>query len=362
MQDDLKLGAYHYHLPEKNIAQFPSEKRDHSRLLALNRATGLIEHFHFHQITKLFNPGDLLVINDTRVFPARLHGRKESGGKAEVFLLGYPAPVKTEKSAAAKIRFQCEALIKSSRPPKQQSIISFDARSFCVMVEKCGRGRWLIELVLDADMDLDSLLSGQGEVPLPPYIKREEGDCDSDRKRYQTVYANQPGAVAAPTAGLHFTNDLIEKLKSKGVETAPITLHVGYGTFAPVQQQDILNHRIHREYIEISESTAELANRTKAKGGKIWAVGTTTVRALESSTNQKDELIPVSNWCELYITPGFKFRVIDNLITNFHLPESSLLFLVSALCGRETLLACYREAIDHDYRFYSYGDAMAIMS
>lgn len=220
----------------------------------------------------------------------------------------------------------------------------------------------MIELVLDADTDLDSLLDGQGEVPLPPYIKREEGCWNSDRQRYQTVYANQPGAVAAPTAGLHFTNDLIEKLKGNGVGTAPITLHVGYGTFAPVQEKIISKHRIHREYIEISESTAELVNQTKANGGKIWAVGTTTVRALESSTDENHRLIPVQDWCELYITPGFKFRVIDNLITNFHLPESSLLFLVSALCGRETLLTCYREAIKEDYRFYSYGDAMAIIS
>jgi len=362
MQDDLKLGAYHYHLPEKNIAQFPSEKRDHSRLLLLNRTTGLTEHLHFHQITKLFNPGDLLVLNDTRVFPARLHGRKESGGKAEVFLLSYPSIMRPEGSTSGQQRFRCEALIKSSRPPRQQSSIQFDTRSFCILVEKCGRGRWEIELVLDTDTELDSLLSGQGEVPLPPYIKRESGSWDSDKQRYQTVYAKRPGAIAAPTAGLHFTNDLIEKLKSAGVETAPITLHVGYGTFAPVQQQDISNHRIHREYIEISESSAKRINRARANGGKVWAVGTTTVRALESSTDQKGRVIPVSNWCELYITPGFKFRVIDNLITNFHLPESSLLFLVSALCGRETLLTCYREAIEHDYRFYSYGDAMAIVS
>ena len=362
MQDDLKLGAYHYHLPEKNIAQFPSEKRDHSRLLVLNRTTGLIEHFLFHQISGLFNPGDLLVLNDTKVFPARLHGRKESGGKAEVFLLGYPAPGVPEQSRSDKLRFRCEALIKASRPPRKQSIIIFNAHSFCQMIEECGRGRWLIELVLDADTDLDSLLDGQGEVPLPPYIKREDGCWNSDRQRYQTVYANQPGAVAAPTAGLHFTSDLIDKLKGNGVGTAPITLHVGYGTFAPVQQQIISKHRIHREYIEISESTAELVNRTKANGGKIWAVGTTTVRALESSIDENHRLIPVQDWCELYITPGFKFRVIDNLITNFHLPESSLLFLVSALCGRETLLSCYREAIEDDYRFYSYGDAMAIIS
>ncbi len=361
MQDDLKLEAYHYHLPEKNIAQFPSAKRDHSRLLVFNRTTGLIDHMYFHQIARLFNPGDLLVLNDTRVFPARLHGRKESGGKAEVFLLGYPAAVPPGQSDSTRARFNGEALIKSSRPPAQGSTIHLDDQNFCVMLEDRTRGRWLIELVLDTATSLDSLLDRRGEVPLPPYIKRDEDGWDRDRQRYQTVYATQPGAVAAPTAGLHFTTELMETLTSAGIRTAPVTLHVGYGTFAPVQERDISNHRIHSEYIEISESTAELVNRTKEEGGKIWAVGTTTVRALEYSVDRSRRLNPVKDWCDLYITPGFEFQVVDNLITNFHLPESSLLFLVSALCGRETLLDCYREAIAADYRFYSYGDAMAII-
>ena len=361
MQDDLKLAAYHYELPEKSIAQFPAHKRDHSRLLVLNRRTGLIQHLHFHQITGLFTPGDLLVLNDTRVFPARLHGRKESGGKAEVFLLGYPVPLETAGSASSAGRFRCEALIKSTRPPREGSVIHVGSQGYCVMKEYFARGRWLIELIVEPPASLGSVLDTSGEVPLPPYIKRDEGNVDSDRQRYQTVYANQPGAVAAPTAGLHFTTDLIGTLAAAGVQAVPITLHVGYGTFAPVQEKDISRHRIHREYMEISESTAAMVNETKAQGGKIWAVGTTAVRALESSVDQNNRLTPVRDWCELYITPGFKFRVIDNLITNFHLPESSLLFLVAALCGRETLLDCYREAIARDYRFYSYGDAMAII-
>ena len=361
MQDDLKLAAYDYDLPEKNIAQFPADQRDHSRLLVLNRGSGQMDHLHFHQITALFTPGDLLVLNDTRVFPARLHGRKESGGKAEVFLLGYPVPVESSATAPGTTRFRCEALIKSSRPPKQGSVIHIDPQGSCVMRKDLSRGRWSIELIVDPPASLESLLDMSGDVPLPPYIKRDEGSVDNDRRRYQTVYANQPGAVAAPTAGLHFTTDLIATLAAAGVQTAPITLHVGYGTFAPVQEKDISKHRIHREYMEISESTAAMVNETKAQGGKIWAVGTTTVRALESSVDQNNRLAPVRDWCELYITPGFKFRVIDNLITNFHLPESSLLFLVAALCGRETLLNCYREAIARDYRFYSYGDAMAII-
>ena len=361
MQDDLKLAAYRYDLPEKNIAQFPADRRDHSRLLVLNRRTGLREHLHFHQITGLFKPGDLLVLNDTKVFPARLHGRKESGGKAEVFLLGYPVPVKSTAAATRAAHFRCEALLKSSRPPKRGSVIRIDSHGSCLMLEDRLRGRWLIELIVDPPANLEHLLEASGEVPLPPYIKRDEGSVDSDRTRYQTVYANQPGAVAAPTAGLHFTRDLIATLETAGVRTAPVTLHVGYGTFAPVQEQDISTHRIHREYIEISASTTEMVNKTKDQGGKIWAVGTTTVRALESSVDQNYRLTPVKDWCDLYITPGFRFKVIDNLITNFHLPESSLLFLVAALCGRETLLDCYREAIARDYRFYSYGDAMAII-
>lgn len=361
MQDDLKLEAYDYHLPADYIAQSPAEKRDHSRLLVLDRSSGSVQHLHFHQIARLFAPGDLLVLNDTKVFPARLMGTKESGGKAEVFLLGYPTPADPEQPHSSSLRFHCEALIKSSRPPRDRSKIFFDSWTYARMLEPCSRGRWKIELVLGSDTNLDLLLDKRGEMPLPPYIKREKGSTDEDRSRYQTVYAEQPGAVAAPTAGLHFTEALFEALRNGGVNTAAITLHVGYGTFAPVQEEDISNHRIHREYIEIPQPAAEIINRTKAGGGKIWAVGTTTVRALEFSADPHHQVRPVQDWCDLYITPGFKFRVIDNLITNFHLPRSSLLFLVAALCGRQTLLECYREAIARDYRFYSYGDAMAII-
>ncbi len=361
MQDDLKLKAYHYHLPEENIAQFPAVKRDQSRLLVLNRSSGEIEHLYFHQVTDLFDPGDLLVVNDTRVFPARLYGRKESGGKAEVFLLNYPGPVASDISASTPPRYRCEALIKSSRPPQPQARIFFDNHNCCTVINNCGRGKWSIEIETAAGTNLDSLLDAAGHVPLPPYIKRDEGNSEEDRQRYQTVYAAQPGAVAAPTAGLHFTDDLLRKLKEKGVETAPITLHVGYGTFAPVEEEDILNHDIHREFIEISKQTADAVNQAKARGSKIWAVGTTTVRALEFSADTDNRVTPMRDWCDLYITPGFEFRVIDNLITNFHLPQSSLLFLVSALCGRQTILDCYRIAVERNYRFYSYGDAMAII-
>lgn len=360
MQDDLKLEAYHYHLPEKHIAQYPTEKRDHSRLLVLNRNSGAVEHLHFHQIDSLFSPGDLLVVNDTRVFPARLHGRKQSGGKAEIFLLSYPAE-QTAAQPCPGSSFRCEALIKSSRQPTVGSKIIIDEQNHAVLLENRGRGTWLIELRLSGKAGLNSLLERSGDVPLPPYIKRNERASEIDRQRYQTIYADQPGAVAAPTAGLHFTEDLLGRLKNKGVETASITLHVGYGTFAPVQEDDIANHRIHREYVHLSNNTAERVNKAKSRGGRIWAVGTTTVRALEFAADGAGQVTPVNDWCDLYITPGFTFRVVDNLITNFHLPRSSLLFLVSALCGRQTLLDSYQTAIEHDYRFYSYGDAMAIV-
>jgi S-adenosylmethionine:tRNA ribosyltransferase-isomerase len=362
MQDDLRLSAYDYHLPAENIAQFPVEKRDHSRLLVLNRTSGEIEHLLFHQITSLFAPGDLLVINDTRVFPARLNGRKESGGRAEVFLLSYPEAERWKRAAAGMICYRSEALIKSSRPPKPGSKIFIDDTCTCSVNEHLGRGKWQIGLILPADVGLDDALNRAGGVPLPPYIKRTDGSLPEDVGRYQTVYAVRPGAVAAPTAGLHFTDELMQELERKGVERTSVTLHVGYGTFAPVETSDIRDHRIHREYIEISANTADTVNRIKAAGGKIWAVGTTTVRSLESSAVSDNHVQPIKGWCDLYITPGFSFSVIDNLITNFHLPQSSLLFLVSALCGRQTILDCYNTAIEQDYRFFSYGDAMAIIT
>jgi len=361
MQDDLRLSAYDYHLPEKNIAQFPAEKRDHSQLLVLNRSTDHIDHLHFHQIVSLFEPGDLLVVNDTRVFPARINGRKESGGKAEVFLLSYPTTHSRNQNGPDTVCYQTSALIKSSRPPKPGSRIIINEHCSCAILEHLGRGKWLIELSVPAGVNLDDLLKQAGDVPLPPYIKREGQATKEDAGRYQTVYADRPGAVAAPTAGLHFTDELMHRIEQKGVKQASVTLHVGYGTFAPVEAADIQDHRIHREFIEISAEAADKINRVKTDGGKIWAVGTTTVRSLEFSVGEDNQVQPVQGWCDLYITPGYSFKVIDNLITNFHLPQSSLLFLVSALCGRQTLLACYRDAIERDYRFFSYGDAMAII-
>jgi len=358
MQDDLTLDAYHYELPEQQIAQSPADRRDQSRLLVLDRTSGSITHAGFADIVGLFSPGDLLVANDTKVFPARLFGLKDTGGKAEVFLLNYPAPTGEIDGAAL---FDCEALIKSSRRPRVGSSILIGQLCRCRVEEDLGRGKWRLVLSVPDGMSLDVLLAASGEVPLPPYIKRNGGPTATDTDRYQTVYASRPGAVAAPTAGLHFTDELIERLRQKGVQLAFITLHVGYGTFAPVETADIREHRIHREIIDIPATTADLVNETKRRGGKVWAAGTTSVRALEFASTADGLTQPTTGWCDLYITPGFRFKVVDNLITNFHLPQSSLMFLVSALCGRETLLACYAEAIERGYRFYSYGDAMAVI-
>lgn len=355
MNKDLTLEAYNYNLPQENIAQKPADKRDTSRLLLLNNHSKNIRHTSFADIASVIRDEDMLVVNDTRVFPARLHGRKETGGQVEVFLLGFPSL--SNKPGEAEV----EALIKSSKRPKPGSSIIISTSLSCSVLELLDGGKARLALYFSPEQDLAKLLTTCGQVPLPPYITREDGTTNEDVERYQTVYANQPGAVAAPTAGLHFTDKLIDELTDRGVLFGAITLHVGYGTFAPVRAEKILEHQIHEEYVVIPEETVAKIEETKKRGGKIWAVGTTTVRALEFAA-QKGTLKPVADWCDLYIYPGFTFRVIDNLITNFHLPASSLMFLVSALCGREVLLECYQEAIREGYRFYSYGDAMAVIS
>lgn len=361
MQQDLLLKSYNYHLPRKNIAQFPADKRDESRLLVFHRQSGNIEHKLFHDIIDFMKPGDLLVLNDTKVFPARLQGRKETGGKTEVFLLEFPSTIAPKKEGQKWFTAKGNALLKSSKRPRPGTRIYFSKSFFCDVIKHLEMGKSLIEIYYPAGCELIETIKQYGQVPLPPYIDRQQGTTDEDLKRYQTVYASSPGAVAAPTAGLHFTESLLDTIRHKGVQIAEITLHVGYGTFAPVRVENISNHAIHEEYLRISGETASLINATKETGGKIWAVGTTTVRALEHSADENNNVTGLDNWCDLYITPGYRFRIVDNLITNFHLPQSSLLFLVSALCGREQLLNCYQEAINCDYRFYSYGDAMVII-
>lgn len=357
MLEDLNLNAYNYYLPEQLIAQHPAEKRDNSRLMVIHAGKNDPKHYRFNDIARFIDQKDMLVVNNTRVFPARLLGTKETGGKAEVFLLEFPVI-----DAGSNATAVTNGLIKSSKRPKKNSAIIIDPRLICTVEEELEGGKVRLRLHFDQVVGLAETLQRCGQVPLPPYIYRKNGCTTEDATRYQTVYASQPGAVAAPTAGLHFTDALLASIKKQGTSFGQVTLHVGYGTFAPVRETNITRHQIHREYLSIPQETVDKIAATKKRGGKIWAVGTTTVRALEYGAIKTGRLEAIEDWCDLYIYPGFQFKVIDNLITNFHLPDSSLMFLVSALCGRKTLLDCYAIAIKKEYRFFSYGDAMAIIA
>lgn len=359
---DFSLAAYDYELPAANIAQEPASRRDSSRLLVLDCPAGTNRDLGFVDLLDCLAPGDLLVVNNTRVFPARLQGRKESGGKVELLILEYPAIAERSSQQGFGEWQQVEVvgLLRSSKRPRPGSSLFFAENLLAEVLELLADGK--VRLLLRHRGELAPLLERHGQMPLPPYIHRDQGETAADRQRYQTVYAEIPGAVAAPTAGLHFTPELLARIRDMGVRLAGVTLHVGYGTFAPVRMADIREHAIHAEYLRVPEQTAALVNETKEAGGRVWAVGTTTVRALESAADAAGRVSAVSGICDLYICPGYDFRVVDNLITNFHLPCSSLLFLVSALTGRERLLAAYREAVERGYRFYSYGDAMAVIT
>ena len=340
------LSDYDYHLPKGLIAQEPLAQRDNSRLFCLDRKTGSWGHRRFADLADLLNAGDLLVLNNTRVVPGRLLGHKESGGKVEILILDYA------RGFRDKI-FDC--LIKSSKRPKPGSLLLFErdltARVVSVSPTTCR--------VAFEDQDrFDRILQEIGHIPLPPYIRR--ADADKDRQTYQTVYASDKGAIAAPTAGLHFTDALLEKLTGKGVQTVYLTLHVGYGTFVPVRVDDIRRHQMHAEWFGLSSSTAEMLNRAKSQGRRIVAVGTTSVRTLEYCTDPKGHVTAQSGMCDLFIYPGYRFKLVDAMITNFHLPQSTLLMLVSAFAGREKILSAYAEAVREKYRFFSYGDAMFI--
>jgi len=358
---DFLLSSYDFTLPEENIAQHPVARRDASRLLVMDCASDALSHRQFTGLGDYFAPGDLLVINDTRVFPARLLGKKESGGKVELLILEYPAGSgKAGKESEGWRQAEALGLAKSAKRPKPGSRLIFAEDLQGEVRELLPGGK--VRVILRYRGELARLLESHGRMPLPPYIRREGEENEEDRQRYQTVYAAQPGAVAAPTAGLHFTPELLDKIRELGVKIATVTLHVGYGTFAPVRSKDIREHAIHAEYLEVNAETAGLVNETKAAGGRIWAVGTTSVRALEAAADQAGKVRTSRGPCELYLYPGYRFRVVDNLITNFHLPGSSLLFLVSALAGRERILAAYEEAVKRGYRFYSYGDAMVLIT
>lgn len=350
------LSDYDYELPENLIAQHPERKRDHSRLLRLERKTGKFEHRFFHEIADLLRPGDILVVNNTKVIPARLFGKKETGGKAEVFLLEY-FENSTDKNRKSNRLIKC--LIKASKAPRPGNVIYFD-QGLIATVMSAEKGFYHVKFSFQGNFD--DILQRVGQMPVPPYIRRDKKSRDmwDDQASYQTVYATNKGAVAAPTAGLHFTETLIDRIDKNGIKIVPITLHVGYGTFVPVRVSDIREHKIHSERFEISEEAAQFINDGIRQNRRIVAVGTTCVRTLEFAFNEKDLIFPGSGTCNLYIYPGYRFKVVNAMITNFHLPQSTLIMLVSAFAGKDKIFEAYKNAIENNYRFYSYGDAMFI--
>lgn len=342
----LKKRDFWYDLPEELIAQTPLEERDSSRLLVLDRKTGEIEHRIFHDIVEYINPGDVLVINNSKVIPARLMGKKsDTGITVEVLLL------------RQKELDTWEVMTYPGRRTKPGTKIIFGEGRLCAEVlEILDGGNRLVKFTYDKSNSLMALFDEVGNMPLPPYIKEKL----KDKSRYQTVYAKYDGSAAAPTAGLHFTEELFDKLKAKGVEIAPVMLHVGLGTFRPVKVDDINDHVMHTEYFSVSEESAEKLNRCRKNGGRIIAVGTTSCRTLESVTDDDGVVHAMSGDTGIFIYPGYKFKATDALITNFHLPESTLVMLVSAFSSREAVLNAYEEAIKKRYRFFSFGDAMFI--
>ena len=350
------LSDYNYELPPDLIAQKPAKQRDCSNLLLLNRRTGALSHHRFKDIGDFLEPGDVLVVNDTAVIPGRLEGKKGTGGRVEVLLSDYAESVKSRDRFG---NFICECLVKSSKRPAPGTWLYF-AKGLKAKVLDTSNGTHHLKFYVNGD--IDTLLDKIGQIPLPPYIKRGrrgEHPCD-DSVSYQTVYAGPRGAIAAPTAGLHFTNDLLDKLRADGVNIIPLTLHVGYGTFLPVRVADIRKHHMHAEYFSICTKSAEIITKAKQCGKRVVAVGTTCVRTLEYSAHTSGYVAAGSGRCDLFIIPGYAFKVVDAMITNFHLPQSTLLMLVSAFAGRKNVLNAYREAIHREYRFYSYGDAMLI--
>jgi len=354
----LETEDYNYDLPQDLIAQVPAPQRDHSRLLAIDRSSGSFSDHRFFDLSRLLLPGDLLVVNDTRVIPARLFGRKESGGRVEILVLD-PSDSGLELDPRGADERLC--LLRASRRPRPGSLLSFASDVLGEIVRVHGNG--LVTIRFKGGRRISSLLDDQGVIPLPPYIKRGQDAAlqELDKDRYQTIYAATNGAVAAPTAGLHFTQDLFRRLRERGVSVVPLTLHVGYGTFRPVKVKDIRQHRLGYESYAIAPETAESIRAAKEGGGRVVAVGTTVVRALESAAALDGSVAPGKGKTDLLITPGFVFRVVDALITNFHLPKSSLLFLVSAFAGFELIKRTYAHAVEERYRFYSYGDAMLIV-
>ncbi|MDD6010340.1 MAG: tRNA preQ1(34) S-adenosylmethionine ribosyltransferase-isomerase QueA [Lachnospiraceae bacterium] len=340
----MKTSDFYFDLPEELIAQDPLEDRSASRLLVLNKETGETEHKIFRDIVNLINPGDCLVLNNTRVIPARLLGVKEdTGAHVEVFLLK-----KLTKDT-------WETLVKPGKKLKPGARVVFgDGLLKATILDTMEEGAR--KVLFEYDGIFEEVLDKLGEMPLPPYITHKL----KDRDRYQTVYARYDGSAAAPTAGLHFTNELLAELEAKGVRIAYVTLHVGLGTFRPVKVDDVTNHHMHSEHYVVTEEAADIINSTKANGGRVICVGTTSCRTIESASDDTGKVIPGESDTQIFIYPGYSFKVLDALITNFHLPESTLVMLVSALAGKDNIMKAYREAIDLKYRFFSFGDAMFI--
>lgn len=350
----MHIKEFDYDLPPELIAQYPLEERDHSRLMVLHRENKTIEHRYFFEIADYFKPGDVLVLNDTKVIPARLVGKKQSGGRIEVFLLRPQKNGRVDEST-----WQC--LINCSKKPKLHSKVLFDQSLTAEIMEEEEEG---FKVKFKYEGNIEQVLDHIGLTPLPPYIKRGNSlskDESLDRERYQTIFARSRGAVAAPTAGLHFTSELIDQIKAKGVKVLFLTLHVGWGTFQPVRVERIEEHCMHSEYYTLSPSTAKAINDARRRKARIIGVGTTTTRCLESTANGKGAIKSGKGYTNLFIYPAYSFKTIDSLITNFHLPRSTLLMLVSAFAEKEFILEAYREAIKEGYRFYSYGDAMFII-
>lgn len=342
----LKVDLFDFHLPEELIAQTPLEQRDASRLMVLNKETGNVKHHMFHDLLDYVQEGDCLVLNDTRVLPARLFGTKEdTGANIEVLLLK-----QTQGDT-------WETLVKPAKRVKEGTVISFgDGRLTAVCKETSDQGGRLLEFNYEGIFY--EVLEQLGEMPLPPYIKERL----DDQERYQTVFAREQGSAAAPTAGLHFTEEMLEQLKIKGVHIAFLTLHVGLGTFRPVSVDDLEEHDMHAEFYQVSEGTAALLNSVREKGGRIISVGTTSTRTLETiATEHNGKFVASSGWTNIFIFPGYEFKAIDGMITNFHLPKSTLIMLVSALAGRENVISAYEQAVAEKYRFFSFGDAMLIV-
>ncbi|OOB77108.1 MAG: tRNA preQ1(34) S-adenosylmethionine ribosyltransferase-isomerase QueA [Epulopiscium sp. Nuni2H_MBin003] len=338
----MQTADFNFDLPQNLIAQTPLKHRDNSRLMIINRETGKIEHKHFYNILEYLNEGDCLVLNNTKVMPARLFGVKKSGGKVEILLL-------------KRIGDTFEILVKPGKRAKIGDTLIFgEGKLECKVIDIIEDGKRIVKFNYEGVWE--NILDELGTMPLPPYITEKL----ENKNRYQTVYATQNGSAAAPTAGLHFTEELLEKVAQKGVKIAYVTLHVGLGTFRPVKVDDVLQHKMHSEYYEVDKVNADIINNIKLSGGKIIAVGTTSTRVLESIASDNGLIRASSGFTDIFIYPGYKFKVIDNLITNFHLPESTLIMLVSALVNKDKILEAYNIAVAEKYRFFSFGDAMFI--